>query len=31
MEALVETLKELDETVKARGFPENELIDMAQG
>ena len=31
MEALVETLKELDETVKARGFPENELMDMAQG
>ena len=31
MEALVETLKELDETVKARGFPEKELMDMAQG
>ena len=29
MEALLETLKVLDETVKARGFPENELMGMA--
>ncbi len=27
MEALLETLKVLDETVKARGFPENELME----
>ena len=27
MEALLETLQVLDETVKARGFPENELME----
>ncbi len=27
MEALLETLKVLDDTVKARGFPENELME----
>ncbi len=29
MEALLETLKELDATVKARGFPEDELMGIA--
>ncbi len=29
MEALLGTLKELDETVKARGFPEDELMGIA--
>ena len=28
MEALLETLKVLDETVKGHGFPENELMEI---